>query len=155
MALVMTGTKEECCWELPDELYYHTDDHIWARIEGDRVLMGLDAFGLYAAGKLQYLKLLPVGRKVTKNRPFGTVESGKFIGPMRALVSGEMLEHNSLVVERPRTVNEDPYGHWIVAIRPTDLENDLVGLPHGEAEIRAWMEREIDGYRSKDLLSCD
>jgi hypothetical protein len=42
----MTQVKE---FHLPDDLYYDRKEHIWARLEGEGVRAGLDAFGVCAA----------------------------------------------------------------------------------------------------------
>ncbi|WP_457556306.1 glycine cleavage system protein H [Candidatus Pyrohabitans sp.] len=155
MVKVSIGTKEECNWELPDDLYYHPKDHIWARVEGDVVVVGLDAFGAYAAGRIQHLRTFPKGRKVRKDQAFGNLESGKFIGPMRAPVAGEIVEINQEVVSNPSKINESPYEAWIIKIKPSNLEEDLKDLPHGEEKIKAWMDKEIEEYRKKEVLKCD
>ncbi|MDO8735601.1 MAG: glycine cleavage system protein H [Thermoleophilia bacterium] len=155
MALLSAGTKEECNWDLPDDFYYHRKDHVWAKVEGDRVRMGLDAFGIWAAGTLAQMRTFPAGRAIRKDHAFGNIESGKFIGPMRSPVSGKILEVNDEVVATPSKVNDDNYNNWIVLVEPSNLEEDLADLPHGEEAIRAWMEAELEDFKSKDLLSCD
>jgi len=155
MALISAGTKEECNWELTDDFYYQKKDHVWAKVEGDRVRMGLDAFGVWAAGDLAQMRTFPAGRAIRKDHAFGNIESGKFIGPMRSPVSGKILEINDEVVANPAKVNEDNYGNWIVLVEPSSLEEDLSDLPHGEEAIKSWMAAELEDFKSKDLLNCD
>jgi glycine cleavage system H protein len=155
MALISTGTKEECSWDFPDDFYYHKKDHIWAKIEGDLVRMGMDAFGQWAAGTLAQMRTFPVGRAIRKDHAFGNVESGKFIGPMRSPVSGKILEVNDTVVSTLSMVNDACYNNWVVVVEPSNLEEDLSDLPHGEAAIKEWMEAELEDFKQKDLLSCD
>jgi len=155
MVTVSLGSKEECNWDLPEELYYHPKDHVWARVEGDKVTVGLDAFGQYAAGTIQQLRTFPKGRKVRKDQAFGNLESGKFIGPLRAPVSGEIVEVNQDVVSDPSKVNESPYENWIAVIEPENLEGDVEDLPHGEEKIKEWMDKEIEEYKSKEVLTCE
>ncbi len=156
MVVISVGSKEECKWELPDEFYYHPKDHIWVKVEEDNLVrVGLDAFGQYAAGTIQKLRTFPKGRKVVKDKAFGNLESGKFIGPLRAPVSGEIVEINQEVVSNPSKINEAPYENWIAVIKASNLEEDLKDLPHGEEAIKAWMEKEIEEYKKKDVLKCD
>lgn len=155
MALISAGSKEECRWDFPDDFYYHKKDHVWAKVEGDHVRMGLDAFGQWAAGTLAQMRTFPAGRAIRKDHAFGNVESGKFIGPMRSPVSGKILEVNDEVVSNPSMVNDDNYGNWIVLVEPSNLEEDLADLPHGEEAIRQWMEAELEEFRQKDMLNCD
>ncbi len=155
MVLITAGTKEDCRWDLPDDLYYHRKDHIWVSVEGSLVRMGLDAFGQWAAGTLAQMRTFPVGRAIRKGHAFGNLESGKFIGPMRSPVSGKIVEVNTEVVSNPSMVNDDNYGNWIVLVEPSSLEEDLADLPNGAAAIREWMEAELQEFRDKDLLNCD
>ena len=138
---------------LPDDLYYDRKEHIWARLEdGNRVRVGLDMFGQKAAGTVAYVKLLPARRLVPRSRAFGSLEAGKYIGPLKAPVSGEILELNPLVQETPVLVNTDPYGDgWFVVLRPTDLEKDLAELVCADA-IQPWAEAEFHDYSEKGMF---
>lgn len=143
---------EDFC--LPDELYYDPKDHLWAEVESpERVRVGLDAFGQEAAGSVAYLKLLPVGRPARKGRAFGSLEAGKYIGPLKAPVSGTIVEVNQAVLDSPGLVNTEPYGEgWFVVIEPSSLDADLADLVQGAEAIQAWLEREVVEYREKGLL---
>ena len=137
---------------LPDDLYYDRKDHLWARLEEGRVRVGLDQFGQQAAGTVAYIKLMPMGRTVTKGRAFGSLEAGKYIGPLKAPVNGKLVETNPEVLANPRLVNTDSYGQgWFVVIEPSNLEPDLVDLAHGP-EVQTWLENEVREYREKGLL---
>lgn len=140
-------------YELPDDLYYDPKEHLWSRIESGNVRVGLDMFGQQAAGTVAYIKLMPVGRSVRKGRAFGSLEAGKYIGPLKAPVNGKVIEHNDSVLKNPRLVNEDPYGQgWFVVIEPTDLEEDLKDRVHGGEAITEWLTNELKEYREKGLL---
>ncbi|MDP2950369.1 MAG: glycine cleavage system protein H [Chloroflexota bacterium] len=139
---------------LPDELYYDRKEHLWARLEEGRVRVGLDMFGQKAAGTVAYIKLLPVGREVNKGRAFGSLEAGKYIGPLKAPVAGEIVEVNADVLAEPTLVNSDSYGRgWFVVISPRDLEQDLADLVHGAEAIQAWLEAELREYKEKGLFA--
>lgn len=139
---------------LPDELFYDRKDHLWARIEGGKVRVGLDQFGQKAAGTVAYVKLLPAGRSVNKGRSFGSLEAGKYIGPLRAPVSGKIIETNQEVIDDPHLVNTDPYGSgWFVVIEPGSLEKDLKDLAQGAPGIQSWLEQEYKDYTEKGLFA--
>lgn len=139
---------------LPDEYYYDRKDHLWAKIEEGLVRVGLDQFGQKAAGTAAYVKLLPVGRTVAKGRSFGSLEAGKYIGPLKAPVRGKIVEVNQEVIDNPRLVNTDPYGKgWFVIIEPDNLEEDIKDLVQGAAEIQAWLEQEYKEYTEKGLFA--
>ncbi|MFQ5863191.1 MAG: glycine cleavage system protein H [Candidatus Brocadiales bacterium] len=139
---------------LPDEFFYDRKDHLWAKIEGGKVRVGLDQFGQKAAGTVAYVKLLPPGRTATKGRSFGSLEAGKYIGPLKAPVSGTIAEVNQEVIDDPRLVNTDPYGKgWFVVIEPNTLEEDLKDLVQGAPDIQSWLEQEYKEYTEKGLFA--
>ena len=111
--------------------------------------------GQTAAGKILSLKTFPVGKSVRKDHTFGTIESGKYVGPMKAPVSGEVVEINQEVLKDPSIINDAPYKNWIILIKPTNIEEDLKDLIHGKEAIYNWIIEEIDDYIRKDLLSCE
>jgi glycine cleavage system H protein len=140
-------------YELPDDLYYDRKDHLWARVEDGVVRVGLDMFGQQAAGTVAYIKLLPVGRQARKGRAFGSLEAGKYIGPLKAPVNGKLIEQNQDVLDKPILVNEDSYGKgWFVIIEPSNLEEDVKDLAHGHDDITEWLTNEIKEYREQGLL---
>ncbi len=141
-------------FELPGELYYDRKDHLWVSIETDgQARVGLDMLAQHSAGKMRHVQFKPVGVQVARRRIFGTVEAGKYIGPLRAPVAGTIVETNPLVVDDPTLINSDPYGRgWFVVIQPSDLETDLKELIHGESDVQAWLEAELADYRRKNLL---
>jgi glycine cleavage system H protein len=139
---------------LPDDLYYDAKEHIWAKVEGDKVRVGLDAFGLKASGgNTQYIKLKPAGAKAIKSRPFGSIEAGKYIGPLKAPVNGSIAEVNQKAVGDPSLVNTDNYGegHFLV-IEPSSLEEDLKDLVSGAENIQKWLEEQYAEYEAKGLF---
>ncbi|HHT9153528.1 MAG TPA: glycine cleavage system protein H [Candidatus Hypogeohydataceae bacterium YC40] len=147
---------------LPDEFYYDRKDHLWAKIEGgsppeaDRhlVRVGLDIFGQKAAGTAAYIKLLPVGKTVAKGRSFGSLEAGKYIGPLKAPAGGKIIEVNQEVISNPRYVNTDPYGKgWFVVIEPNNLQEDIKDLVQGTVNIQEWLEKEYKKYKEKGLFA--
>lgn len=136
---------------LPDDLYYDRKDHLWAKVEGQRVRVGLDQFGQKAAGTVAYIKLLPLGRPATKGRAFGSLEAGKYIGPLKAPVNGRIAEVNAEVVAEPKRVNTDPYNSWFVVIEASNLPADLSDLVQGP-DIQTWLDQELKEYREKGLI---
>jgi glycine cleavage system H protein len=104
----------------PDDLKYHRE-HDWARIEGDEAVLGITWFAQDALGELVHYEAPEDGSAVTKDAPYGEVESVKAVSDVIAPLSGEVLGVNQKVVDAPETVNEDPYGEgWLVRIRLND-----------------------------------
>jgi glycine cleavage system H protein len=104
----------------PGELKYHRE-HDWARIDGDEAVLGITWFAQDALGELVHYEAPQEGATVTRDSPYGEVESVKAVSDVIAPLSGEVLEVNSKVVDAPETVNDDPYGEgWLVRIRLSD-----------------------------------
>ena len=104
----------------PDDLRYH-EAHDWARIEGGEAVLGITWFAADSLGELVHFEPPAAGSTVTKDEPYGEVESVKAVSDVIAPLTGEVLEVNQRVVDAPETVNEDPYGAgWLIRIRMTD-----------------------------------
>jgi glycine cleavage system H protein len=104
----------------PDDLRYHKE-HDWARIDGDEAVLGITWFAQDALGELVHYEPPSEGDTISKDSPYGEVESVKAVSDVIAPLSGEVLEVNQKVVAEPETVNGDPYGEgWLVRIRLTD-----------------------------------
>jgi glycine cleavage system H protein len=104
----------------PDELKYHRE-HDWARVDGDEAVLGITWFAQDALGELVHYEAPSEGDTVTKDEPYGEVESVKAVSDIVAPLSGEVIQVNAKVVDAPETVNEDPYGEgWLVRIRLSD-----------------------------------
>ena len=101
----------------PSDLSY-TEEHEWARIEGDRATVGITDFAQDALGDIVYVDLPPVGTAVTAGETFGEVESTKSVSDLYSPVTGTVVERNSDLEQRPELVNADPYGEgWMVVIQ--------------------------------------
>jgi glycine cleavage system H protein len=101
----------------PTELKYHRE-HDWARIDGDQAVLGITWFAQDALGELVHYEPPDEGSTVTKDQPYGEVESVKAVSDVIAPLSGEVVEVNRKVVDEPETVNADPYGEgWLIRIK--------------------------------------
>jgi glycine cleavage system H protein len=137
---------------LPDELYYHPNDHLWVRVEGAQAYVGVDDLAQKSAGKVSAVRLKPAGRPIALGKPFGTMEAGKYVGPLKAPVAGLVREVNDQPMADPGLLNTDPYGEgWLVLIEMEDAARDLAGLVHGKA-VHAWLEQTVADWRRRGLL---
>jgi glycine cleavage system H protein len=111
--------------KVPAELRY-TKEHEWAKVEGDRVRIGITAFAQEQLGDVVFVELPKVGAKVAAMKTFGVVESVKAVSDLFAPVSGEILEANAALTTKPETVNTDPYGQgWMIVVKmanPKELD---------------------------------
>lgn len=139
-------------FHLPDDLYYHPVDLLWVRLEGSLARVGLNQMSQASAGQLRHVRLMPPGRPRQQGQNFGTMEAGKYVGPLRMPLSGTVVETNPAVMSDPTLVNRDPYGEgWLVVVEPSQLAAELPGLVHGAAT-QPWLEEIYQQYRSKGLL---
>ncbi len=132
---------------LPEDLYYWPEKHVWVAPQDDgTVLVGVTDVAQHLAHAI--ISALPkkVGRAAKKGRSLGTIESGKWVGPVTSPVSGEVLETNPLLSSNPGIINTDPYGEgWYMLLQPSDWDADVVDLvsgPEGVAAYEAFLEAE-------------
>lgn len=131
--------------DLPEDLYYLVEKHVWARLEPDgRVRVGLTDVAQSMAKTIIAVRPKAVGRTLARAQSAGTVESGKWVGPVPAPVGGEIVEVNAAVGATPSLINTDPYGEgWLVVMRPSDWETDRASLATGAEGVeryRAFLE---------------
>jgi glycine cleavage system H protein len=131
---------------IPEDLYYLVAKHVWARPEGDLIVVGLSDVAQNMAGHIISVSPKDAGKRVKKAKSVATVESGKWVGPVPSPVNGEIVEVNTEVRSSASTLNEDPYGRgWIVKIRSDDWaadSSDLVTGPEGVEAYRQFLEAE-------------
>ncbi|MCW4049931.1 MAG: glycine cleavage system protein H [Candidatus Bathyarchaeota archaeon] len=130
--------------DFPDDLYYHKD-HMWLRVEGDKVRVGYNAWAADAAGKLVSIKTRPPGKKVKAGKTLGSIESGKWVGSLKVPVSGTIDEINPELSGKPNIINDGPYGDgWIAVITPSELNTELSELMKGSDKdtLEAWLTEE-------------
>jgi glycine cleavage system H protein len=104
----------------PDDLRY-TKDHEWVRMKGDRGVVGITHYAQKQLGDVVYLELPDVGRTLSAQETFGTVESVKAVSELFSPLAGEVAEINTALVQSPEKINTDPYGEaWMIAIKLAD-----------------------------------
>ena len=102
---------------IPAELKY-SKEHEWLRVEGDTATVGITAFAQGELGDIIYVDIDTVGETIAKDAIFGTVEAVKTVSDLFLPVSGEVIEFNEALKDKPELVNNDPYGEgWMVKIK--------------------------------------
>lgn len=132
---------------VPEDLWYWVREHVWIRPEDDgTVTIGMTDAAQHLAGAIVTATPKQAGKKVKKGRSSGTVESGKWVGPIKSPVTGEIVDANDDIIKNPKILNEDPYEKgWFVRIRPDDWEadkSDLVTGAQAVAEYEAFLKEE-------------
>jgi glycine cleavage system H protein len=107
-------------YSFPDELLYDRE-HNWARVEGNVVVQGITDFGQSLAGEIVYAEVPRVGREVKIGEPFMSMESGKWVGRIKSVVSGKIVAVNEELEWESTAINESPYeAGWLVKIEVSD-----------------------------------
>ena len=112
--------KEISELQLPEDLRY-ADDHEWAKVEGDKVKIGVNDYAQDQLGDIVFVELPQVGDSFAKGDEFGTVESVKAVAELFMPLGGEVLAVNGALEEAPELLNKDPYQKgWMIEIKPAD-----------------------------------
>ena len=100
----------------PAELKY-TKDHEWIKVEGNVATIGITEFAQRELGDIVYIDIPSVGKTVSQDDVFGTVEAVKTVSDLFMPVTGTVTEVNPALDSQPELVNSDPYGQgWMVKI---------------------------------------
>jgi glycine cleavage system H protein len=102
----------------PGNLKY-TKDHEWIDLSGNNARIGITDYAQQQLGDVVYVELPDVGTTVKQGQSFGTVESVKAVSELYAPVSGEVVEINVRLKDKPETVNRDPHGSWMIVLKLT------------------------------------
>jgi glycine cleavage system H protein len=106
--------------DYPEDLRY-TKEHEWARVEGNRVTVGITRFAVEQLGDITQVDLPKEGEALRKDGVFGTVESVKAVSDLFAPVSGKVVKVNDPLGDSPEYINEDPYDEgWMVVLEASD-----------------------------------
>jgi glycine cleavage system H protein len=95
-----------------------TKDHEYLRLDGDVATIGISDYAQTQLGDIVFVDLPKIGRKVTKGSELAVIESVKAASEVYAPISGEVVEVNAELGERPALVNDDPLANgWLVKLR--------------------------------------
>ena len=104
-------------YEFPDDLWYDKE-HNWARIEGSTATIGMTDFGQNLAGEIVYAEVPRVGRDIKQGEPFMSLESGKWVGRVKAIVTGKISAANEDIEFDSTIINQEPYGGgWFAKVQ--------------------------------------
>jgi glycine cleavage system H protein len=130
-------------FEFPAGLYY-SRDHLWAKKEDGNVRVGVTDMAQQSAGSILFVRVMPKGRLVESGKPLGTMETGKWVGPLKSPLSGNIVETNEALKTQAKLLNEDPYGKgWLAVLQPAKLDEDLKNLIADPAEIEKFAQGEM------------
>lgn len=104
----------------PDDVRY-AESHEWARLEGDKLKVGISDYAQDQLGDIVFVELPEVGDTFGKGEEFGTVESVKAVSELYMPVAGEVVALNDTLEDAPEKVNNSPYSDgWMLEIKADD-----------------------------------
>lgn len=105
----------------------YSKTHEWVKLlEDGTALVGITDYAQSEMGDLVFINLPEVGDDMVKEEPFCDIESVKAVSDVMSPLSGTVVEVNEELVDAPDTLNNDPYGAWIVKAENISNIEDLM-----------------------------
>lgn len=105
-----------------------SNEHEWLVLKEGVAVMGISDFAQKQLGDIVSVELPKVGSAFKQRQPMAIVDSVKASSDIYSAITGEVIEVNEELVERPELINQSPQGEgWIVKIKPSNLK-ELKGL---------------------------
>ncbi len=102
---------------VPEDLRY-TEQHEWARVEGDTAVVGITDYAQGELGDVVYVELPAVGTQLEAGKPFGVIEAVKTVSDLFTPFSGEITAVNEVLSTDASVVNKSPYDDgWMIKIK--------------------------------------
>lgn len=120
-------------FQIREELQYDLDYHVWVKVDGEHVVIGATDPAQAYAGEIIYITIKKPGTHLKRGGILATVESAKYMGPMRCPVTGTVVEVHEEVRQEPSLINDDAYGSWVARVAPDELSEELALLLPGPA----------------------
>jgi glycine cleavage system H protein len=115
----------------PENILYDTENFVWANIQNDKrkAIIGITSILGYMSGRLSVIKLNPVGSYIKRGKSYGTVESPRYFGVVRAPISGRIIETNNSIIDQPKLANDLPYTEgWFAKLEISNIDEELINL---------------------------
>jgi glycine cleavage system H protein len=103
----------------PEDSRY-AKSHEWIHVEGDTGTIGITEYAQKELGDVVFVDLPKVGTELELGDELGSIESVKAVSELFSPISGEVIEVNEALADKPDLVNSDPYGDgWMVRVKLT------------------------------------
>lgn len=105
---------------IPENLLY-TNEHEWVLLEGDIATIGITDYAQGELGDIVFVDLPQKNSHAKQMLPFGTIEAVKTVSDLYAPLSGEIVDVNANLSEKPELINTDCYkAGWLIKIKVAD-----------------------------------
>ena len=102
---------------IPTDLKY-TKSHEWVRASGDTAVVGITDHAQHELTDIVFVELPDVGKQIKSGDTCAVVESVKTASDIYSPVSGEIVDLNKPVTDKPDLANTEPYaGGWFFKIK--------------------------------------
>lgn len=104
---------------IPEDSRY-AKSHEYVHVEGETGTIGITDYAQKELGDVVFVELPQVGTQLEQGDEMGSIESVKAVSELFAPVSGEVVEINEALADKPELVNTDPHGDgWMIRIKLT------------------------------------
>ena len=127
--------------EFPEDLLYDLENNVWVQfVSKTRARLGITSVQAALAGKINVVKLKPVGTKFQRSKSVASIESNRYFGVVRTPLTGTLVSVNSRLESEPKLANDFPYTlGWFGEIEsfldPNEMQ-PLLQLPNAQQQIR-------------------
>lgn len=102
---------------LPENIKY-TEDHEWAKLEGDILTIGITDFAQSELGDIIFVEFPDLDLDVESKDSIGTLEAVKTVADIYSPLKGKIIEINDQLEDNPEYINENPYdAGWIIKLK--------------------------------------
>ncbi len=106
----------------PEDNRYATS-HEYIHLEGDVGTIGITDYAQKELGDVVFVELPQIGTQLEMGDELGSIESVKAVSELFSPVTGEVIEVNETLADKPELVNTDPFGDgWMIRIRVSSPE---------------------------------
>ena len=121
----------------PANLKY-SKSHEWVKfLEDGTALVGITDFAQSELGDIVFINLPVAGDEVVMEEALGDVESVKAVSDILCPISGTVVEINEELLDRPQTINEEPYEAWLIRVENITGQEDLLNAAEYEAFVES------------------
>ena len=100
----------------------YSKSHEWVMEEGDLYVIGISDYAQHSLGDIVFINLPEVDDEVT----VGDIESVKAVSDVLSPVTGIVAEINEELFDAPESINEDPYGAWLIKVKDVTETEELL-----------------------------
>ena len=122
-------------FEYPPQRYYLLMHDMWVQLlPNGWARVGITPFGVHLSGHFFMCRPKAKGTLVLQGQSMAVAELNKTVVTIKSPISGQIQAINPELEHHPEIIQLDPLGQgWLVDLSPTQWEQDLAQLAHGES----------------------